>query len=453
MSRRPTVSLVTLGCARNEVDSSELAGRLVDGGFRVVPPTAQADITLVNTCGFIAPAKKDSIDALLEAADDGPVVAVGCLATRYGDQLAGELPEVAAVLGFDDYPDIADRLRTVLAGGRPPAPVPTDRRTLLPVTPVERAGALARRGGTPPGRRRLRQGPVEAVKLATGCDRRCAFCAIPTFRGAYVSRPPQEVLDEVSWLAGQGVREIYLVSENTTSYGKDLGDLRALERLAPRLAAVEGVARVRLSYLQPAELRPGLIDVLTGVDGVASYFDLSFQHASGAVLRRMRRFGDGERFAELVATIRARDPQAGLRANVLVGFPGETERDVAELEDFLTVADLDAVGVFGYSDEDGTEAAGMPDKLPEELIGERVERVADLVGQLVADRAARRVGQRVRVLVERVWPGGGRGRAEHQAPEVDGCTTLRGPVQRVGDLVDARVVAADGVDLLAEVVT
>jgi MiaB/RimO family radical SAM methylthiotransferase len=259
------------------------------------------------------------------------------------------------------------------------------------------------------------------------------------------------VFDEVSWLAGQGVREVYLVSENTTSYGKDLGDLRALESLVPRLAAVSGITRVRLSYLQPAELRPGLIDVLTGVDGVASYFDLSFQHASGAVLRRMRRFGDGERFGELIAAIRARDPQAGLRTNVLVGFPGETERDMTQLEQFLGEADLDAVGVFGYSDEEGTEAAGMPGKLPEQLIAERVERVADLVGQLVADRAARRVGQRVRVLVERVWPGGGRGRAEHQGPEGDGYTTLRGTGARVGQLVDARVIAADGVDLLAEV--
>lgn len=466
MPPRPTVSLVTLGCARNEVDTEELAGRLAADGFRLVEPSQRADVTLVNTCGFIDAAKKDSIDTLLAAADDGPVVAVGCLAERYGAQLAGELPEVRAVLGFDDYPVIAQRLRTVLDGDVPPPPLPSDRRRLLPVSPVARhptavvpdlpgrpdlPEGLAPASGPRPVRRRLGSGPVAPLKLATGCDRRCSFCAIPTFRGAFVSRPPAEILAEAAWLAERGVRELYLVSENSTSYGKDLGDVHLLERLLPALAAVDGITRVRLSYLQPAELRPGLVDVLTGTAGVAAYFDLSFQHASGPVLRRMRRFGDTARFLDLIGEIRGRNPLAGLRSNVIVGFPGETEDDLEELERFLADAQLDVVGVFGYSDEDGTEASGLPGTVPQAQVQARAERVGLLAEQLVDSRAAARVGQRVEVLVEQVWPGGGRGRAEHQAPEVDGVTTLRGPAGRVGDLVPARVVASDGVDLVAEI--
>src|SRR5512135_1903160 len=237
------VALVTLGCARNEVDSEELAGRLAADGFVLVDDAADADAVLVNTCGFVAAAKKDSVDTLLAAADlkadGGPraVVAVGCLAQRYGTELAAELPEADAVLGFDDYPVIGDRLRAVLAGEPVPAPAPTDRRTLLPISPVDRVAAAVTgpASGPPVVRRRLDGSPTAPLKLASGCDRRCSFCAIPTFRGAFVSRRPADVLAEARWLAEQGVRELFLVSENSTSYGKDLGDLRLLETLLPEL--------------------------------------------------------------------------------------------------------------------------------------------------------------------------------------------------------------------------
>ena len=302
MSR--SVAVVTLGCARNEVDSEELAGRLSAQGWDVVEDPDTAETVLVNTCGFVESAKKDSIDTLLAAADTGRrVVAVGCLAERYGAELAQELPEADAVLSFDDYADIGARLDDVVAG-RPLVPhTPRDRRTLLPVTPVARRAqsaavpghaALSPRFRTPL-RRRLGSGPVAPLKIASGCDRRCSFCAIPGFRGSFVSRTPEEILAEAEWLAGQGVRELVLVSENSTSYGKDLGDLRLLESLLPQLAAVSGIVRVRVSYLQPAEMRPTLVEVMTSTPGVAAYFDLSFQHASGPVLRRMRRFGDAER--------------------------------------------------------------------------------------------------------------------------------------------------------------
>jgi ribosomal protein S12 methylthiotransferase RimO len=463
MSR--SVALVTLGCARNDVDSEELAARLEAGGWQLADDPDAADAVLVNTCGFVEAAKRDSIDTMLAAADSGrPVVAVGCLAERYGGQLARELPEAAAVLGFDDYAAIATRLDDVLAGRPLVAHEPRDRRTLLPLTPVQRPASAVDVGipghaGGPRSvlRRRLDDGPVAPVKLASGCDRRCAFCAIPSFRGAFVSRPPDDVVADAQWLASRGVRELVLVSENSTSYGKDLGDVRALEQLLPRLAAVPGIARVRVSYLQPAETRPSLIEAMTGTPGVAAYFDLSFQHASEPLLRRMRRFGNRERFLALLDDVRSRVPTAGARSNVIVGFPGETEADLTELERFLADARLDAIGVFGYSDEDGTEAATLPGKLPADVVAERVARVSALADELVAQRAEDRVGEPVDVLVENVSAGADddvvEGRAEHQAPEVDGSVVLTGPVGSLspGDVVSARVARADGVDLVAVV--
>jgi MiaB/RimO family radical SAM methylthiotransferase len=289
------------------------------------------------------------------------------------------------------------------------------------------------------------------LKIASGCDRRCSFCAIPSFRGAFVSRRPPELLEEAEWLAGQGVRELVLVSENSTSYGKDLGSLRLLEEVLPKLAAVDGIDWVRVSYLQPAEVRPGLIDVMTSTPGVVPYFDLSFQHASGPVLRSMRRFGDRERFTELVDRIRKAAPEAGIRSNFIVGFPGETEADLAELERFLNEARLDAIGIFGYSDEDGTEAVTFEGKVDEDEVGRRVSEFARLAEEVMAQRAADRVGLKMAVLVEEdLGDGQYEGRAMHQAPDVDGSVTLTADGKLApGDLVMARVTGSDGADLEA----
>ncbi|MFD7157012.1 MiaB/RimO family radical SAM methylthiotransferase [Kribbella sp. NPDC059898] len=561
-----TVALVTLGCARNDVDSEELAGRLEAGGFRLVDDAAEADTVVVNTCGFVEAAKKDSVDTLLAAADykdsgrTQAVVAVGCLAERYGEQLAEALPETDAVLSFDDYTDISARLRSILAGTKHQPHVPHDRRKLLPLAPADRheapvvalpghgdaattpsstatpgssagatatsttgsaagaTGSAAARAGVgdhipealrPAGspapselkgrfvtgapeelkidapdlatapasgprvmRRRLDGGPMAPLKLASGCDRRCAFCAIPMFRGAFMSRRPAEVLREAEWLAENGVRELFLVSENSTSYGKDLGDLRLLETLVAEIAKVPGITRVRVSYLQPAEMRPTLISAMTATPGVVPYFDLSFQHASGPLLRRMRRFGDAERFLELIAQVRAAAPTAGIRSNVIVGFPGETEEDVDVLCDFLSRAGLDAIGVFGYSDEDGTEAETYDGKLDEDTIASRLDRVTRLAEDLTSARAESRIGELLEVIIESLDPtdipatalpadataegvtfaGVAEGRAAHQGPEVDGVTTVTGLPEgiRAGDLVSAKVVASDGVDLIAE---
>ena len=431
-----TVSLVTLGCARNEVDSEELAARLTAAGWELTSD-GDASVVLVNTCGFIQAAKQESIDELLSAAESGAkVAAVGCLAERYGAELADELPE-AQVLSFDDYGEIGARLDDVLAGRKRPAHTARDRRALLPITPAARPAPVEDPAApwVGPGggvfRRRLSGGVVAPLKIASGCDRRCSFCAIPSFRGAFVSRRPPEILAEARWLAGQGVRELVLVSENSTSYGKDLGNLRLLEEVLPDLAATEGIERVRISYLQPAELRPGLIEVIASTPGVAPYFDLSFQHASGRVLRAMRRFGDRQRFSALLDQIREQSPQAGIRSNFIVGFPGETTDDLRELELFLSHAQLDAIGIFGYSDEDGTEAASLPDHLDEAEIARRVEEFAGLADELMAQRAESRLGETLDVLIEEEAddgpPGSFLGRAAHQAPEVDGVTTVSTP--------------------------
>ena len=453
--------MVTLGCARNEVDSSEIAGRLAAGGYQLLSDdeSDSADVVVVNTCAFVASAKKDSIDTLLAAADTGAkVVAVGCLAERYGAELAAALPEADAVLGFDSYPDLAVLLGDVTHGRRPAAHQPVDRRTLLPIAPVERPAAST--GVVLPGhlangpRRVLRSGPVAPLKIASGCDRRCTFCAIPSFRGSFVSRPPAEIVAEARWLAEQGIRELVLVSENSTSYGKDLPGRDHLERLLVDLAAVPGVSRVRVSYLQPAETKPSLITAIADTPGVADYFDMSFQHASEPVLRRMRRFGSRASFLALVEKIRQAAPEAGIRSNVIVGFPGETDADLAELEEFLSGARLDAVGVFGYSDEDGTAAEHLDGHLPQDEVDARVERISGLVDELTAQRAEDRIGTDVVVLVDDLSePGAVVGRAEHQSPEVDGTTTLLDAATAVlGQLVFARVVAADGVDLIARAI-
>jgi len=497
------VHLVTLGCSRNEVDSAELAARLEAGGFRLVDDPNAADAVMVNTCGFIEQAKKDSIDQIIEASDAKEhgrakaVVAVGCMAERYGAELADSLDEADAVLGFDDYGDIASKLQSIINGEKHISHTPKDRRLMLPISPAQRQAAastvftpghldrLDDRGdglddrapevagpasGPPVLRRRIGSGPMSPLKLASGCDRRCTFCAIPSFRGSYLSRPVADIVAEAEWMTTTGVREVFLVSENSSSYGKDLGDIRLLEKLLPELSRIDGLDWIRVSYLQPAEVRPGLIEAMTSTPKVVPYFDLSFQHAAPGVLRRMRRFGDPERFLDLLERIRALAPTAGIRSNFIVGFPGETEDDLATLTDFMEAARLDVMGVFAYSDEEGTEAVDLDGHLDADEIAARAAHVQDLVDALVDQRAEERIGETVEVLIEslevddpeavlaasshRGVPGPSpilaAGRAAHQGPDVDGTTNVRLTAPRtVGEVVTAEVVASDGVDLVA----
>ena len=446
------VALVTLGCARNEVDSEELAGRLSADGWTLVSDPALAEVALINTCGFIESAKKDSVDALLEAhslkgnGTTKAVVAVGCMAERYGNELSEALPEADAILGFDDYQDISLRLQTIINGGSIAAHAPKDRRALLPIAPAERQKLIAPTEKLQ--RKRLDSAPLAPLKIASGCDRRCSFCAIPMFRGSFVSRRPVEIIEEAKWLADQGVSELFLVSENTTSYGKDFRDMQVLENMLPDISSIPGVERIRLSYLQPAEMRPSLIQAMISIPKVVPYFDLSFQHASPTVLRRMRRFGDTESFLHLITQIRALSPQAGIRSNVIVGFPGETQEEFDELVNFLSQARLDAIGVFGYSDEDKTEALTLENKVDQDVINSRVELLSKLVDEFLMQRAEERIGESVRVLIEDEE--GQEGRAEHQGPEVDGSTYIKGRAKyKVGEYVDAIVTEVSGVDLIA----
>jgi ribosomal protein S12 methylthiotransferase len=440
-----------------------------------------AQAVMVNTCGFVDIAKADSINTIIEAADlkdsggvTKAVVAVGCLAQRYGSELASDLPEADAVLSFDDYPMIGERLDAVMRGEKMVPHEPSDRRALLPISPVDRAAntkpipghglqevmpeaddALAWQ--PPILRKRLENSPVAPVKLASGCDRRCTFCAIPSFRGSFISRPPADVVAEVAWLASLGVTEAVLVSENSTSYGKDLGDLRLLESLLPAIGEGTEIARIRVAYLQPAEVRPDLLKVMASTPVVAPYFDLSFQHASPTLLRRMKRFGGKDAFLELIATIRGLSPAAGIRSNVIVGFPGETDEEFADLVSFLEEAQLDAVGVFGYSDEEGTEAFNLEPKVDPDVIAARVRLITDLVEELMAQRAQDRMGEIVEVVIESFDAESGSyiGHAGHQGPD-DGETEVlvESVVESldVGQLVRAKVIDSSGVDLVAELV-
>ncbi len=458
MSR--TVAIVTMGCARNEVDSEELAGRLAADGWTLVEDVESAEVAVVNTCGFIESAKKDSVDALLEAnslkghGTTRAVVAVGCMAERYGKELAEALPEADAILGFDDYQDISARLQSIVSGNAHTPHTPRDRRALLPIAPVERAQARddafqsAVGAGGSLFRKRLGSAPWAPLKIASGCDRRCSFCAIPYFRGSFISRRPTEILQEATWLGQNGVSELFLVSENTTSYGKDLGDLKLMEKILHEFTEIPGIERVRLSYLQPAEMRPSLLQAMIETEKVAPYFDLSFQHASPSVLRRMRRFGSSEQFLHLITQIRALSPEAGIRSNFIVGFPGETQDDFDELANFITAAKLDAVGIFGYSDEDNTEALNLAEKVADEVIRERVESLSSLADEMVSIRAAGRIGEKVRVLIEDEELQ--EGRAAHQGPEVDGTTSFIGTDFKVGEYIDAVIVDSMGADLVAE---
>jgi ribosomal protein S12 methylthiotransferase len=446
------VAVVTLGCGRNEVDSANTAGLLAAAGYELVDDPEQADAVLVNTCAFVEAAKRESIEVVLDAAalkQTGrarQVLVMGCLAERYTEELRAELPEVDAVVPLGDYSRLPELIG---AGTGAAAPVPTllppGRRALPMVFPTPATAAFPARA--------VPQGPVAMVKLAEGCDRECSFCAIPSFRGPFRSRRPTEVLAEVAWLAGRGVSEVCLVAENSTSYGKDLGGREALVHLLRDLAGVDGLRRVRLNYLQPDELTGGLLEEMAANPVVCSYFDLSLQHASTPVLRRMRRGGSRAAFLELVGRIRALDPDAAFRSNFIVGFPGERAADVRELEDFLEEARLDWVAFFAFSPEDGTAALHLDGRVPARTARTRVERLQELQDRVLGEVQAGWVGRELEVLVERAAGGDGDGAAEgrsfREGVDCDGVVRIEGHQGRVGEYLRVEVTAAEGPELVA----
>ncbi len=406
----------TLGCPKNQVDSDKLAGTLLADGMQVVDEPSSADLIVVNTCAFIEAARRESIDTVLALADrrrDGArLVVTGCMAERYGDELAAALPEVDQVAGFG---------------------VPV--RRLIPVSeaPVPRLDLL----NLP---RPRATSPWAYVKIAEGCDRRCGFCAIPSFRGPQRSRPVDAILAEVDALA---VREVVLVAQDLASYGKDAPATLGAGSIVPLVGAVaERVDRVRLLYLYPSDLSDALVDAIcaTGVP----YFDLSLQHVSTPLLRRMRRWGDGSRFLRRIEGIREREPKAAFRSNFIVGYPGETEADHDQLLRFVERAELDWCGFFAFSREDGTHAAGLDGQVPEPLIAERLAELTELQDGITARRRDELIGQRIEVLVDTA----GVGRGHREAPEIDGIVHVADDLP-VGEFAEVDVVDALGPDLVA----
>jgi len=462
-----TVALVTLGCGRNEVDSDQVAGALAAAGFPLVAHPDEADLVVVNTCTFIAPARQESIEVVLDAGDsDRPVLVIGCMAQRYGAELRAALPEVAAVLGFSDYPRLPQIVGAVVAGQPLPAPASPaiEARhglpllTAAPSAPTVTGIASPRQRPSPPTAafpvRTVPRGPWAHLKIAGGCDRVCTFCAIPSFRGRFASRPLAEVVAEARWLVDQGVRELVCVSENTTSWGKDLPDGRKGQAdLIRAFGAIDGLERVRLLYLQPAEIIPELLDAMAASPVVAGYYDLSLQHASPRVLARMARSGGAERFLRLIADIRARDPRAVFRSSFITGFPGETEADVDVTEQFLIDARLDWTGFFPFSVEDGTPSATMHDQVAAPVTRARRDRLAQVAEAVAAAAADGFVGRTLSVLIESATDSQAVGRSYREAPDTDGEMRVAGCATPVGQMMAARVVATDGVDLIAEAVT
>jgi ribosomal protein S12 methylthiotransferase len=417
----------TLGCPKNAVDSDKVVATLLADGLVPTDVPGDADLVVVNTCAFIDAARQESIDVALALADvkrpDARLVVTGCMAERYGDELATALPEADAVVGFADEGALVD---VVLRGRKP-----TGVRDLLELP------------------RPAPSTPWAYVKVAEGCDRACAFCAIPSFRGAQRSRAPESIEAEVASLVGAGAAEIVLVAQDLAWYGRDVGEPGALAPLLRRLdhLAVDGLQRVRLLYLYPSEVKDPLVATMLELPTVVPYFDLSLQHAAPGLLRRMKRWGSGDRFLDAIASIRAQEPDAAFRSSFIVGFPGETEDDHDALLAFLHAAALDWAGFFPFSSEDGTPAATLDGAVAPELAAERLRECGDLQEPITQAARDALVGTTVEVLVDAVEDDGIVGRTHREAPEIDGVVRMAGADARPGAVVAGEVIGAVGPDL------
>ena len=415
----------TLGCPKNQVDSDKIEGQLAADGYRPAGDAAEADLVVVNTCAFIADARRESleaIDALAERRRSGSrLVVTGCLAERAGAQLRDERPAIDAVAGFGEPITLGPPRR----GSRR-----LEVRSAGPAVPRMDLLNLSR----PPA-----QAPWAYVKIAEGCDRRCGYCAIPSFRGPQRSRTPEAILAEIEAL---GASEVVLVAQDLGSYGRDGG--RGDRRLVPLIeAARDLVPWVRLLYLYPSDLTDELVAAVLATD--VAYFDLSLQHASRPLLRRMRRWGDGGRFLARISEIRREAPHAAFRSNFIVGYPGETEEDHDELLAFVTEAQLDWVGTFAYSEEEGTHSAGLGGRVPEPLVAERIAELREVCDAITEQRRRSLVGSRTTVLVD----GAGWARSHREAPEIDGLVEVPRDLAP-GRFVEVGITGAAGVDLVAD---
>jgi ribosomal protein S12 methylthiotransferase len=423
----------TLGCPKNAVDSDKVVASLLHDGLVPAEAASDADLIVVNTCAFVEAARQESIEVALALSEErrsgAKLVVTGCMAERYGEELAAALPEADAVVGFADEGDLAE----VVLRGRKPRGV----RDLLELP--RPASAV----------------PWAYVKVAEGCDRACAFCAIPTFRGKQRSRTAESIEAEARALVASGVSELVLVAQDLAWYGRDIGEPGSLAPLLRRLDALrgDGLTRVRLLYLYPSEVRDPLVETMLELESVVPYFDLSLQHASPGLLRRMKRWGSGDRFTEIIEGIRSRAPRAAFRSSFIVGFPGESEADHDELLAFLAAVRLDWAGFFPFSLEDGTPAAAMDGSVPTRLMQDRLRECSELQDPITQGARDAMVGEEVQVLVDTIDETSGEliGRTEREAPQIDGVVRLAaGAFARPGALVTATVTGAIGPDLTAE---
>jgi ribosomal protein S12 methylthiotransferase len=455
------IGMVSLGCPKNLVDSEVMLGLAQQAGHQLTRDAADADVLVVNTCAFIDKAKQESIDAILEMAEHKKsgrcqrLVVTGCMGERYRDELRAHIPEIDAVLGTGEVPDIVSALGGAGSAGfaeRNQTYVPLLRANGTAVTGDDRLPTYIYDTETP----RLLATPrhYAYVKIAEGCDYACAFCIIPTLRGHYRSRPAESIVREAGMLAAQGVRELLLISQDTSFYGNDLGERGALARLLRALDRVDGLDWIRMLYLYPTTIGDDVLDAVAESEKVCKYIDLPLQHASDAVLKRMKRPGTRASYERLLGRIRTRVPGVALRTTFIVGFPGETSDDFQALEHFVTAVGFDHVGVFRYSHEEGTSAHGLEDDVPARTKRQRQARLMSLQKKIVARAQQARVGQHVRVMVD--GPSAEhelvlRGRTEGQAPDIDPLVYLTDcdPAElSPGTLVQGEVVGSRDYDLL-----
>src|SRR5882672_10376177 len=468
------IGLVSLGCPKNLVDSEVMLGLAQQAGHELTNDAADAEVLVVNTCAFIDRAKQESIDTILEMAQhkkDGAcrrLIVTGCLAERYRDELKKEIPEIDAILGTGEVPEIVNAIGSLAAGwpeGRP-LPLTFYRASILseaPSTLSEAPSTLEHPPSTLPtyiydaDTPRLMATPKHYayVKIAEGCDYKCAFCIIPTLRGHYRSRPAESIVREARALAARGVKELLLISQDTTFFGIDRGERHALARLLRELNAIDGLEWIRLLYLYPTTIDDETLAAMAECDKVCKYIDLPLQHASNPVLKRMKRPGTRQRYDALLAHIRDRVPGVALRTTFIAGFPGETDADVDELCEFLTDHRFDHVGVFTYSHEEGTSAFGLDDDVPVRTKAARRNRLMGLQKQLVRKRQRSRIGQPVRVIID--GPAADhdlvlKARLASQAPDIDAAVYLTEcdpSAYRAGDFAEVLVVGAKDYDLIA----
>ncbi len=460
------VGFLSLGCPKNLVDGEVMLGYTRQAGHEITADARDADVIVVNTCAFIDAAKEESVDAILEMAElkrNGRcqrLVVTGCLGERYRERLQAEIPEIDAVLGTGDVPEIVAALSATPPETRAPGTSPVtlfrsrNRATATApgTAPRERPtylyGAETPRVLTTPGH-------YAYVKIAEGCDYTCAFCIIPTLRGAYRSRNEDSIVQEAEQLAGGGVRELLLISQDTTFFGVDRGERGALARLLRRLNGIEGLTWIRLLYLYPTTVTDDVLDAIADCEKVCRYIDLPLQHASADVLRRMRRPGNRQAYDRLLARIRSRLPDVTLRTTFIVGFPGETEQDFAELEAFVRDTGFDHVGVFTYSHEEDTRAFALPDDVPAETKQARRDALMSLQQRLVEARHGNLVGRTADVMID--GPSAESdlilaGRLAGQAPDIDSVVYLSDCDPSAfarGQLVRVEVIDSRGYDLVA----